>query len=237
MTWLVIASSRDVSARWAYDRLSRLDLAQIEYVTDADLVDAIWQHEVSDDGCRTILTLSDGRQIDTSQVSGVLNRFTHIPADMVAKVTPDDREYARQELYALVLSWLHSFEGHVLNPPDAMGLCGAWRADAEWAMLAHDVDIPSLPLNCGEQGGGWLSYPSMAISPPAVVVIGDDVFSREDIDESISDKCRALTQRANTPILGLYFVDDLLNGATPLPDLRAGGDELIESIAHSLAAP
>lgn len=237
MTWLVIASSRDASARWVYDRLCALDPAKIECVTDADLMDAIWRHEVSDDGCRTILTLADGRQIDTSQVSGVLNRLTHIPAEMVAKVTPDDREYARQELYALVLSWLQSFEGHVLNPPDAMGLCGAWRSDAEWAMLAHDAGIPSMPVNSGKQTGGWLSYPSMAISPPNVVVIGDDVFSRVEVNEATSDKYRALAKRANTPILGLYFVDDLLSGATPLPDLRAGGDDLIESIARFLAAP
>jgi hypothetical protein len=54
------------------------------------------------------------------------------------------------------------------------------------------------------------------------------------------DACRRLACLAQTPILGLVFSCATCGGtpevaaATPLPDLRAGGPELIEALVVAL---
>lgn len=235
MTWLVIASEQDKAARWAAERLLAKGHSPLAVVTDFDLAGATWQHRAGDDSFHTVLNLADGRVIDSVDVQGTLNRLSHVPASLVAGLNQDDRAYALQELTALVLSWLAAMPGPILNPADPRGLCGAWRPPAEWALLAANAGLHSLPVSAGNishnHQGSWKAWPPYGPVTEDVLIAGETVFANRDLSSDMVAACLRLSQVAATPLLGLALEGDCLAGATPLPDLRAGGDGLITAIA------
>jgi len=240
MTWLVVASEPDAAARWAAGRLRAAGCSPLALVTDADLAGATWEHRLGNDGGGTRLALADGSVIDSATVRGTLNRLTHVPPALVAPMGPDDRAYALQELSALVLSWLASLPGPVLNLPDPRGLCGAWRPPAEWALLASDAGLCPVTVDGAAPpgaAGAWRVWSPHSPVPGDAIVVGDAVFAVRELDPATVAACRCLAARAATPILGLAFDGDRLAGVTPLPDLRDGGDDLVEELAGALGAP
>jgi hypothetical protein len=240
MTWLVIASEPDAAAQWVADCLREYGLAPLTIVTDADFAGATWRHWLEGDRGGTRLELADGRVVDSATVRGTLNRLTHVPPALAAAMAPEDRTYAVQELSALVLSWLASLPGPVLNPPDPRGLCGAWRPPAEWALLASGAGLCPVSVDGAESpgsGGAWQAWTPFAPVPEDAIVVGETVFANRELDAATVAACRCLAARAGTPILGLAFDGDRLAGATPLPDLRAGGDDLVRELAAALGAP
>jgi len=240
MTWLVLAPTLDEAARWAAERLPAAGIAPLMMVTDQDLAGATWRHQLDHDGATTAIALADGRVIDSGDLRGTLNRLTHVPPGLVDGMAFDDRAYAHQELSALVLSWLASMPGPVVNPPDPRGLCGAWRPSSEWAMLAAEAGLCPAPVRVNGEierqdvPGGWQSWPPYAPVPEDVIVAGEAVFAGRELDETTIAACRCLAARAGTPLLGLAFNAEGMSGATPLPDLRAGGDDLVAALAHLL---
>lgn len=235
MTWLVLASEQDASARWAAEQLQMLGLSPLTFVTDTDLAGAIWRHQVGNDVARTVVELADGRVIDTRSIHGTLNRLSHVPPGMVAGIAFDDRSYAHQEISALVLSWLAALPGPVVNSATPRGLCGAWRSPAEWALLAHEAGLEARPISWPPEEishlRGW-SY----LSPGSEnsIVIGKAVFSENELSADTISACIRLAELASTSVLGLSLDDVTLTGVTPLPDLRSGGQDLIAALAHVL---
>jgi hypothetical protein len=241
MSWLVLASEFDESARWVADGLAT-GSGSVQFVTDADLAGATWSHRVGDRSLSTRVALADGRTIDSDEVRGTFNRLTWVPPAFVEQLVEDDRRYGLQEFSALVMSWLASFPGPIINPPDTRGLSGAWRSPAEWAILAGSAGLNTAPVffdsaNDASAGNGWYATGRNGPFVEDVIVVGDAVFSDADVAPVTADGCRRLAASSATPVLGLAFVGDgmcTVAGVTPMPDLRAGGDAAIDAVAEAL---
>jgi hypothetical protein len=248
--WLVLCTASDESARWAHAGL-REGSAAVELVTDLDLVGARWEHRLDATTAWTVVSLADGRVLDSREVRGALNRFLAIPPAMLAAVAPQDREYAAGELWALLVSWLAALPGPVLNPATARGLSGAWRQRSEWSLLAARAGLPAASAWIHSGDGvddpptstlkGWSDWPPFAPLPEDVIVLGDAVFSRDRLTPALRRACRALADLAGTPILGLRFrvgrsthSRASLVSVTSLPDLRAGGPSIVDALAEAI---
>ncbi|WP_116996608.1 hypothetical protein [Desertimonas flava] len=244
MAWLVIAPEADEAARWAAAGLVGLGLEPLQVVVDVDLVGARWTHRIDDDGVTTLLELVDGRTIDSAELRGTLNRLSFLSPAIVEPLVSDDRLYGLQEMSALVMSWLASLPGAVVNPPDPRGLGGAWRSPAEWASLAAEAGVPCAPVYVDSDAdhvtrdGGWLPAGPHAPLLEDVIVVGDAVFCRDDLDPEEVAAFRRLARLSGCPLLGVAFADGThaVDGVTPLPDLRAGGDETVAALADTLGA-
>ena len=74
-----------------------------------------------------------------------------------------------------------------------------------------------------------------------VITLGNQVFG-PTLPPHISDSCQALARLAQTPLLGIELTvgqsDDgarwTFAGATPMPDLRLGGEPLLNELARQL---
>jgi hypothetical protein len=245
MSWLVLASEFDEAGRWVAEGLAAAGPEAVVFVTDADLANATWTHHVGDHSASTRVDLADGRTIDSADVGGTVNRLTHVPPRLVDELVDDDRQYGLQEFSALVMSWLASLPAPTLNPPDTRGLSGAWRSPAEWALLAGAAGLDAAPVlfdSAAAQPFGWSGWsgrPTSATLVEDVIVVGASVFSGPELTVTAADACRRLAMLSDTPILGITFADGLTSpvvGATPLPDVRAGGDAMIEALTEALRA-
>jgi hypothetical protein len=62
------------------------------------------------------------------------------------------------------------------------------------------------------------------------------------LSPELASSCTALAARTGTPLLGVTLAVEAdgqpwFAGATPLPDLRLGGDPLLDGLARALSAP
>jgi hypothetical protein len=131
--WLITCQDGDQEAAWIGERLRALGLVPLELVTASELVyEARWEHRVGAHGVSTTLRLADGRQLDCSDVDGLLNRLVWLSADGYLGASDEDRDYATAELQALVLSWLAGFGPRALNPPVPPSLSAPWCSSCEW---------------------------------------------------------------------------------------------------------
>ncbi len=95
---------------------------------------ATWSHRLTNGAVRTVTDLADGRRLDSDAIGAVFNRVRYTPAPFFPR--PRDRDYAVMEIFALLLSWLHSLPALVVNRPSPRGLGGSERTLLEWLRLA-----------------------------------------------------------------------------------------------------
>lgn len=236
--WLLLCNSADRSALWAASRLRARGLEPFTVLTPELLHYSFgWEHRLLRDGVSSVaFTLSDGRRIDGASIRGVLNRIPIVPAHVLQHLVAADRAYAQQEWTALHMSWLASLRVPVLNLPVMEGLCGAWRHRSEWAWLASqaglDVDVyvqevPSAAAPVRNDPDG---------APVRTIIAIDGRGIGGPGDEEVADACGRLGVLAKTRILGVDL--DVRSAgfvsASPLPDLRAGGEPVIDALASAL---
>jgi hypothetical protein len=114
----------------------------------------------------TLVELHDGRRLDSDAVSAVLNRARYTPAPPFPRAR--DREYARMEMFALMLSWLHALTCPVANRSSARGLAGSERSLFEWLRLAALCDLPTRRLRLTTDGRRFHLAGMQAHQPPLV---------------------------------------------------------------------
>jgi hypothetical protein len=194
------------------------------------------EHRVGTDGSSLNIELVDGRTVSSSDVKGTLNRVLHVPD--IFRGSPD-RDYAVQELTALLMSLLYCLPGPVLNPPTPQGLSGRWRHASEWAVLAHGCGLATRTYSQSSRAPDTDAYwqnrlwSSQMLS---AIVLGDRVFP-SSLGAGLADGCRTLAARSETPLLGVDFVaaDDgawTFAGANPCPDLVNAGEEFLDALAE-----
>lgn len=185
------------------------------------------------------VVLPNGKRLDDESVAGVVNRLTWIAPASLVMAEPEDREYAAQELFALLLSWLHGLRAPVINRPAPSGLGGRLRYPAEWQVLAARAGIPT--------GSSHLSLPQPAAihaterrplsAVRRVYVVGPEVINAPDLGP-VLEACRRLASIAGTELLGidLRFEDGhwIFGGASPLADVVDGGAALLDALAGLL---
>jgi hypothetical protein len=232
--WLVLCSPRDDSALWAARGLEARGLTPLQVLTPEALAcHQRLEHRLGAAPPRVRITLTAGGALEDHAVRGVLNRLEAMPTAHLRGASPADRLYANQELNAMHLSWLHGLPATVLNRPTPQGLGGRWRHVSEWRWLAARAGLATLPYRSTTAAG---AAPEPR-SSRTIVVAGDGCFGPR-IGPSVAAAALALARRSETPVLGLHFAQTpagwLFADATPQPDLRPGGDALLDALALAL---
>jgi hypothetical protein len=246
---LVLCEPHDLSALWAAEGLSRQVEGPVDLVTGSMLACALtWEHRIRGDVAEVDIALADGRRISSTRARPVLNRLSFVPTDRLASVAGDDRDYAIQEFQALFLSWLWAHPGPMLNRPSPQFLAGHWRHPAAWAVLAAKAGLCTAPYR--QRSDDALAEPGIAPAhrwranqPPSVTVfvVGRQVVSEPAVPPPLLDPCRRLAELAGDDLLGIELAPmdsgrwELVT-ATPIPDLRAGGEPLLDALARALGA-
>ena len=233
--WLLLCNSDDRSALWAGSRLRARGLEPLTVLTPELLHYSFrWEHRVRSDGCSSVsFTLADGREIDGTAIRGVLNRIPFVPAHLLQHLAGGDRLYATQEWTALHMSWLSSLDRPVLNLPVIEGLCGAWRHPSEWVWLAGQAGLDAGTYEQVVPAAGAIAP---AAAPPVRTIIAIDGRGiGAHVAEEVADACGRLGVLSRTRVLGVVLdARGIFIGASPLPDLRDGGDAVIEALATAL---
>jgi len=240
--WLVLSSANDISARWAYHGLKKRGLDPLEMVYAEALPFSLsWEHRVSADGAVIKLRLPDERLIEGGSIRGAINRLIAVPSLQVAH-SPDG-EYATQEFSALFLSWLYALPGPVINRATPQGLCGQWRHLSEWVWLASRA---GLPVASYKQSSRDLINEAVIErrlfpmgTPTRTVIVINGAVCGEGVPDIIREGCARLSQLSGTALLGLEFVQRsdenwVFAAASPMPDMRYGGEELLDRLASIL---
>lgn len=242
--WLVLCASNDASAIWAYQSLKTHGLAPLELIRAEMLEYGVrWEHRLGIDGVFVDISLEDGRRFRSDIIRGVLNRLLWVPSQHLIQVYPGDREYATQELLAFFMSWLYALPQPVLNRPTPQGLSGQWRHVSEWVWLASKAGLPtpyyrqSSRDNIVELGVERKLVPINTPVNTVVVIDGHVVGVKAPLD--IREGCQRLAELAKTELLGVEFAQGPAGpwtfvGATTFPDLRLGGQALLDVLLSVL---
>jgi len=158
-------------------------------------------------------------------------------------IHPSDREYVLQELTAFFLSWLHALPGPVLNRPTPQSLCGRPRSLVEWLWLAKRAGLPIPRYRQSNQDTvGWHAlHVRLRDAGPdlrTLVVVRESVVG-ESAPPPIEEGCRRLGVLSGTGLLGVELTVRKggaweFAGSTCLPDLRLGGEMLLDVLAAKL---
>jgi hypothetical protein len=242
--WLVLSEEKDGAALWAYQGLKDRGLYPLKRITPESLTLGVqWEHYLGEKGQHIQITLADGCQISHEMVQGVINRLVSVPFGWQGLTHQDDREYAIQELTAFYMSWLYTLPCQVLNRPAPQGLCGPWRHLSEWLYLAAQAGLPIPPYRQSSENAKveaeWLMRLTTSVfSRFTVFVVGERVIG-VPIAPQLQLGCRHLAKLSGTLLLGVDFAttatgDWVFAGATPLPDLRQGGEALLDVLFEIL---
>lgn len=237
---LVLCNEADASALWAADALRRRGHA-LRIVTDRDLADAeSWNHRLGRASADCEIRLTGRDVLRVSDMRGVLNRLSFLPAAWLRRHGGPDRDYAVQEMHAFYLSWLYALPGPVLNPPTPQGLAGNWRHASAWTALAVRAGLPVKTFrqtSADDPAAAWQPAPA----PARLYVAGDRVVGRGDLVGAHRAACVRLSQAAGARLLGIDFAPDAagrwrVTGASVMPDLIGGGEALADALEEALVS-
>lgn len=242
--FLVLCERGDVAAMWAARGLRARGLAPVEIVSGDEIGCALRiEHRVGAAGVSTELRLPRGLVIGSASTAGILNRLV-VPPMVARAAAPADIEYARQEVLALTLSWLHGMPCPVLGRPTAQGLCGPWLRRSEWIALAGRVGFATMPYrrsSLDQPDEAWAG-PDLAGSPLRTLLCAVDgdragtTAAAVGAPVEIADAAVRLTRLVGATLLGIDLaVGWTFAGASPMPDLPAGHAASLDLIASMLS--
>lgn len=241
--WLVLCSLSDEGGLWAFEHLRARGLGPVELVTSDALAYAAWEHGIDGKGAQVLVTLNDGRKLQSDQIAGTLNRLVWLPAESFMLIHPDERDYVTQELNAFYVSWLNTLPEPMLNRPTTQSLCGRIHHISEWISLAAKAGLP-IPRYRQSSRSLPPEYALHARVPDApsdlgtVLVVGSRALGSQ-VPDPIAEGCVRLSELAQAPMLGVDFSIGprgtwTFAGATTFPDLIAGGEPLLDALAAEL---
>lgn len=238
---LILCDEWDRTATWVAAGLRERCPARVEVVTAAELLRLPRiVHRVSDSVTEVAVRLPGWRGFDDSIVTAIVSRLVSIPDRLPLDVTRADRSYAMQEIWATTLSWLYALRATgipFVGKPHPAGLCGPWRAWAEWCLLASAAGIPVRKYS--ETLATVPAEPAAAPRPPVAawsVVLADRAYG--NADPLWNDGAIRLAQLADADSLGVGFdATGHLAATAPVPELRLGGAELLDQLTALLTAP
>jgi hypothetical protein len=145
--FLVLARPSDSTAIDVAAALKRrLGSAQVQLRTPNEVVLAPrWEHRVCDHGTSTRILTHDGVTLEKPSV--IFNRLSGFDSAPLDDGTPEDREYARAEIAALLLSWLAGVGCPVVNRPSPSSVFGGYRRAIVWQRLAVSAGLETVPLH------------------------------------------------------------------------------------------
>src|SRR4051812_3197678 len=146
MRVLILASAFDTTARAVGDHLrARYGQSAVQHRTLEDLAAARWTHRIGASGAHTELRFADGTTVSDFAPTFLFNRLEFTPTLLFTRMAVEDRDYARTEFYALLLSWLASLGHSVVNGPAPSGLSGPALRSWQWMARAASVGLTPYP--------------------------------------------------------------------------------------------
>jgi len=232
----VICGDQDLSALWIISKLQERGVG-VDLVTAAALGAAVgWEHFLENGEVKSEVALPDGRILRFGHDDVVLNRLVQPPSERINRIAGADRDYALQEMNALYLSWLFSLPGKVVNRATPQGLAGSMRHPSHWTALARAAGLPVAAWRqSDEDDPNDLWRPRQAAF--TVFAVDDRIVAPDGLAPNIVDGCKALARASDATLLGIDFVARADNscwefiGASPVPALVQGGDQLADAIA------
>lgn len=232
MVFLVLANPSDETAvRVAVLLRQRHHVERVQVCTPDELVLAHWEHRVSRTGAENAIRLHDGALLADSKRVVIFNRLAGVKVPMFAGASLVNQDYARMEMFALLLSWLANPKYRVVNRPSPSSLAGPAYRPLVWQNLALRAGLCGLDLAAttstrrfpAAKGAvprpdvGWVSDPYGHLhanrfswySEPvpdrraSVLVIGERVIG--DVPEPVADSCRRLANLAQLDLLRIDF--------------------------------
>ncbi len=248
--WMVLCGAADESGRWLRDGLRVRGLHDVELVSVDELVySPSLTHRVSTDTVATEIHLWDGRVIG-SELRGVVNRATFLPLEHLDKVGEPDRSYATQELYALFASVLFGLPGRIVNRGGPCGLSGPTPHHAQWCVAASraGLTVAHTRYPGTDTAQRRLSSRCQVLVVGAATIAlhssgsGSEAGSRSAVGSGVppevADGCRRLAASQGVEVLQVDFDDAeqwMFVGAEVHPDLRRGGDQVLDALVAYLA--
>jgi len=246
---LVVCGLEDESALWFARRAAQSGVHCRIVTTEALSYARRFSHRLASGEVRTVVQLVDGPPLADSEISGVLNRAVQAPAAAWQLAAPAERDYATMEWHAGTLSWLHALPCPVRNRPEPDCLAGPVRHPFVMVAAAHTVGLPCPEVTfdttgpLGSADALLLAAAQAAGSQarPVHLACLDGAVPGGDLPEPVAAGIAAFAARVNadTALLGLDFFAGVggwwFAGASPLPDLRAGGDALCRRLLDLLA--
>jgi hypothetical protein len=243
---IVLCEDGDAGAFWAVSQFQKRGLA-VELVTASAMeVARRWHHSIVGQTVATRIDLADGRVIDSARAQPILNRLGYIPTARLYATAGSDFGYAKQEIFALYLSWLGGWPARVINRAVPQGLCGNYRSPSEWVTIAHRAGLPAAPWRQAQDDPperGWAAPPGQL----AAYVCAGAVVAGTPLPEALHPACVRLADLAGCELLGLSFeamqvqadgaMDWRFTFATPMPQLAIGGEALGAALVAALAVP
>jgi len=242
--WLVICEPTDMAALWAYDGLRRRGIAPLEIISTEVLVcSRRCEHRIGTGGASIAFDMPNGRRWSGGDLHGVLNRAFTVPLSIWHQAPAADSLYVQQEMYAFFLSWLQCLPCPVFNTPSPLGLAGRWRMESEWVCLAAQAGLRVPVFRQTSTDSLDESRGERRLRPPGViprsVIVACDVACATGVPSEVGEGCVRLAKLSGTALLGVDFIQSdaglwTFAGATPAPDLRAGGEPLLAALARGL---
>lgn len=230
---ILLHQDHDPSAAWLVDGLRDRGCELTSVRASSLLRDARWEHRLGAAGPSAQVDPAGGPTLRSGELIAVVNRVPVVGVDGLP-VAAGDREYADQELFALWLSWLAGLPCPVLNRPDPAGLCGVWLTQAQWTARAARAGLPTEPvvLHAASEPPG----PGLRPDVTAVVACGA-AFGPPQARE-LAAPCGELAADVGADMLEVSFVRSARGlrfaDASPMPDLRRGGEPLLDHLAKAL---
>lgn len=146
MRLLILGSLFDSVATTVAEQVRRRHgLSAVAHRTLEDLAAARWSHRIGWAGVKTDLTFADGSTFAGIAPTMILNRLDYEPALLFTRMRPIDRDYARTEFFALLLSWLSGLGRIVVNQVAPSGLSGPALRPWQWITIAREAGLPAYP--------------------------------------------------------------------------------------------
>jgi len=201
---------------------------------DEVLAAPCWDHRISASGVMTEIRMHDGVRIGGRASSVIFNRVGFVEPPNFHNAAPADRDYARMELLALLLSWLADPGCPVVNRPAPGGLSGAMHRPLMWSRLAQVAGLTPLAMMATSstrrfpQARGAVRRPDLSYTSGtfddglgrpndfswftapvdaghlSLLAIGGRI--PQDAPEGLVESCRRLAQLADTDILRIDLV-------------------------------
>jgi hypothetical protein len=144
-SFLILAHPSDTTSIRVASLLRRRHGVAAVHLKSADEIALAprWRHGIDASGARTELGLHDGFNI-AGDMPAILNRLSYVDPAQFANAPEADREYARMEMFALMLSWLASTALRVVCRPTASSLAGCAYRPVVWRRMAQRAGFATL---------------------------------------------------------------------------------------------
>lgn len=228
---LIICDPSDDSALQLGGRLNSQCNDTVEVVTCEEIIySPRFTHFLSTTStdCPVHITRLDAN--NALKLSGIINRIAVPPRDHLLALTENDRDYAFQELFSALASWLSAIQCPVLNRPTAVSLSGPTYSPVAWNQMAVDAGI--VP----EIKAFELDRPEPVAKPTAarVIVFNNRIYGMGRRHE-LENACLRLSEKIGAILLEIRFSQNDLGDmefgtATTFVDFAIGGEDLVADI-------